>query len=105
MKPDSDWRHLEPQTDTVDVTFGDRHFLLRKGGILAAELLAAGVTTLRQTPVSGASRGAFCMMGACFDCLVEIEGVTVQACMTKVVPGLIARPASGSPRTLGSADD
>ena len=105
MKHDSDWRHLEPQTDFVDVTFGERQVLVRNGGILAAELLAAGVTTLRQTPVSGSTRGPFCMMGACFDCLVEIDGATVQACMTRVVPGLVVRPATGLLQTSKATDD
>ena len=58
------------------------------GDSVAAALLAAGVQSFRATPASGAPRGPFCMMGACFDCLVEIGGETVQACMTPVSPGL-----------------
>lgn len=35
------------------------------------------------------------MMGACFDCLVEIDGVTRQACMTEVAAGMtISRPGA-----------
>ncbi len=60
----------------------------QQGETIAAALLAAGYVTLRQTPVSGAARGAFCMMGACFDCLVQVDGETVQACMTLVQPGM-----------------
>jgi succinate dehydrogenase/fumarate reductase-like Fe-S protein len=41
------------------------------------------------TPVSGAPRGPFCMMGACFDCLIEVGGVTRQACMMQVSDGLV----------------
>ena len=33
------------------------------------------------------------MMGACFECLVEIDGVTVQACTVTVRPGLVVRRA------------
>jgi len=55
---------------------------------VAAALLAAGHTWFRQMPVSGRQRGPFCMMGACFDCLVEIDGITVQACVTTVTEGL-----------------
>lgn len=57
-------------------------------GNLAAALLAAGVMPFRKTPVSGAPRGPFCMMGACFDCLVEIEGFNRQACMVEVAGGM-----------------
>ena len=66
---------------------------LPEGANLAAALLAAGVGVFRHTPVSGAPRGPFCMMGACFDCLVEIDGVVRQACMIEVTEGLqITRP-------------
>lgn len=66
---------------------------LPDGANLAAALLAAGVHMFRHTPVSGAPRAPFCMMGACFDCLLEIDGVTRQACMLEVVEDMrIARP-------------
>ncbi|MFU1477288.1 (2Fe-2S)-binding protein [Roseovarius sp. C7] len=52
-----------------------------------------GSNRFRRTPVSGAPRGPFCMMGACFDCLVEIDGVARQACMVEVCAGLDIRPA------------
>ena len=63
------------------------------GANLAAALLAEGIGVFRHTPVSGAPRGPFCMMGACFDCLVEVAGTTRQACMIEVTEGLqITRP-------------
>jgi len=73
---------------TVEVEFDGETYALADGANLAAALLAAGVQGFRTTPVSGAPRAPFCMMGACFDCLVEIDGFTVQACMTTVKPGL-----------------
>ena len=57
-------------------------------GILERDLGEAGVMPFRLTPVSGAPGGPFCMMGACFDCLIEIEGTTRQACMVDVATGL-----------------
>jgi predicted molibdopterin-dependent oxidoreductase YjgC len=65
-----------------------RDLPLRKGANLAAELLAAGVMPFRHTPVSGAPRGPFCMMGACFDCLIEVDGTTRQACLMEVAAAL-----------------
>lgn len=62
---------------------------------LAASLLAAGIMSFRTTPVSGAPRGPFCMMGACFECLVKIDGVTRQACMEKVRDGMVIARAHG----------
>lgn len=70
------------------------------GANLAAALLSEGIVVFRHTPVSNAPRGPFCMMGACFDCLVEVAGVTRQACMIEVTEGLqITRP--GGPDAQG----
>jgi predicted molibdopterin-dependent oxidoreductase YjgC len=75
------------------VRFDGQDLLLTDGVNLAAALLEAGVIRFRQTPFSGAPRGPFCMMGACFDCLVLIDGVSRQACMTEVTEGMdIAMP-------------
>ncbi|MEX5728157.1 putative molibdopterin-dependent oxidoreductase YjgC [Rhodovulum iodosum] len=77
----------------VPVRFEGAPLDLPEGANLAAALLAAGVRVFRHTPVSGAPRAPFCMMGACFDCLVEIDGVVRQACMVEVTEGLeIFRP-------------
>ena len=62
--------------------------MLPLGENLAGALLVAGVMPFRHTPVSGAPRGPFCMMGACYDCLVLIDGMTLQACMLQVAEGM-----------------
>ncbi len=80
---------------TVRVTFDDDVLYLPEGENLAAALLVAGFGTFRETPVSGAPRGPFCMMGACFDCLVEIDGTTRQACLIPVTDGLEIRKPQG----------
>lgn len=61
----------------------------RAGDTVAAALLAAGVLAFRRTAVSGAPRGPFCMMGACFDCVVTIDGRRHrQSCLVPVVEGM-----------------
>ena len=87
MKTASPFLELESAT-RVDVTWESETLSLPDGTNLAAALLAAGVDVFRRTPVSGAPRAPFCMMGACFECLVEIDGVTRQACMLEVTEGL-----------------
>lgn len=92
MKTASPFLELETGP-RVEVLFDGAPLALPAGANLAAALLAAGVSVFRATPVSGAPRAPFCMMGACFDCLVEVGGVTRQACMMEVVEGLvIAKP-------------
>ncbi|MBN3751751.1 (2Fe-2S)-binding protein [Paraburkholderia sp. Tr-20389] len=66
---------------------------------VAAALLANGQMTCRTSAVSGAPRGPFCMMGVCFECLVEVDGVpNVQACMTRVAAGMRVRSMHGKAR-------
>ena len=92
MKTASPFLELE-SGPRVRVWLDEAPLDLPEGANLAAALLAAGVREFRNTPVSGAPRAPFCMMGACFDCLVDIDGVTRQACMLEVVEGMrIARP-------------
>jgi predicted molibdopterin-dependent oxidoreductase YjgC len=56
---------------------------------VAAAMLAAGHMISRKTPVSGAPRAPFCLMGACFECLVTIDGVgNRQGCMIAVRHGM-----------------
>lgn len=57
------------------------------GLLVAAALLRAGIRRLRKSP-TGLPRGAFCMMGVCQECLVEIDGVQRQACLVAVEPGM-----------------
>ncbi|MDO9636940.1 MAG: FAD-dependent oxidoreductase [Pseudotabrizicola sp.] len=68
-------------------TFDGQSIPLRPGQSLAAALTEAGLRSFRQT-AKGASRGIFCGMGVCQDCLVTIDGVpNRRACMTPAVAG------------------
>ncbi|TPJ71282.1 (2Fe-2S)-binding protein [Mesorhizobium sp. B2-7-1] len=72
----------------------------RSGDSVAAALLAAGVSPLRETPVDQSPRAPYCMMGVCFECLVEIDGrQNQQSCLTRACPGMIIKRQHGA-RTL-----
>lgn len=82
---------------TVAVEFDGRRLQVPANGSVAAALLASGVSRFRSTPVSGAPRAPYCMMGACFECLVEIDGVASrQACMVPVCAGMVVRSQEGA---------
>ncbi|MDX1718280.1 MAG: (2Fe-2S)-binding protein [Anderseniella sp.] len=81
--------------DTCEVVFNGRKLALPRHTNLAASLLAAGIMSFRKTQVSGSPRGPYCMMGACFDCLVKIDGETRQACMETVRDGLMIEQVHG----------
>ncbi len=71
------------------------------GETVAAALLAAGVASFRDEPVRGAPRAPYCMMGICFECLVEIDGnQNRQACLTDARAGMSVRRQRGARRGL-----
>jgi hypothetical protein len=74
---------------TVTVLVEDTEVTVPEGASAAAAMLLAGLVAMRETAVSGAPRGPLCLMGVCFDCLAEIDGVpNRQACMVPAVPGM-----------------
>jgi predicted molibdopterin-dependent oxidoreductase YjgC len=81
----------------VTITVEGRPLSCGAHDTVAAVLLARGFDACRSTPVSGSARGPYCMMGVCFDCLVEIDGVpNRQACMTPVRAGMSVRRQDGA---------
>ena len=61
----------------------------RDGDSVASAMLAAGIHVTRRTPVSGAPRGPWCMMGACFDCVAVVDGARgMRTCMVAAREGL-----------------
>lgn len=78
-------RFLETeQAPQVPVRLDGQALSLPEGANLAAALIAAGVQPLRHNPVSGAPRMPYCLMGACFECLVQVDGVSLRACTLQV---------------------
>ena len=81
---------------TVAVSIDGRPVLAHGGDTVAAALIGAGVLACRTSPVSGAPRAPYCMMGVCFDCLVTIDGVANrQACLVIVRDGMTIATGAG----------
>ena len=79
--------------ETVEV---DGQFVVVRAGItVAAALLDAGIRSLRKSP-TGLPRGAFCMMGVCQECLIEIDGRMQQACLVPVARNMRIVTGAGS---------
>ena len=77
------------QAPAVPVTVDGRPVMARVGDSVAAILLVAGHLECRTAPVGGEPRGAYCLMGACFECLVTIDGQpNRQGCLVPVAPGM-----------------
>jgi len=85
----------------IEILVEGRPVPAREGETLAVALLNAGVVPFRHTPVSGQPRAPMCLMGVCFDCLVEVNGSSnVQSCMVEVREGMQVRLPAGSRRMV-----
>ncbi|MEU0342476.1 (2Fe-2S)-binding protein [Streptomyces bobili] len=79
------------------VTFDGREIEVLPGRTVAAALWAAGVVAWRTTREEGRPRGVFCGIGACFDCLVTVDGRPgLRACLTPATPGADIRTQEGT---------
>jgi NADPH-dependent 2,4-dienoyl-CoA reductase/sulfur reductase-like enzyme len=63
-----------------------------EGETIAAALLASGIRAMRRTR-QGEGRGPYCGMGVCGECLVDVGGRHVRACLQKATPGQDVRTA------------
>jgi hypothetical protein len=83
---------LDGPAATVPVVLEGRTVRVPFGASAAAAVLVAGFHSIRETPVDGSERAPYCMMGICFDCLAEIDGVpNRQSCMVEARPGMQIR--------------
>jgi hypothetical protein len=89
-RPDS-----RPATIAVEVE--GRTVSVPEGASAAAAVLFAGLPSLRTTAVGGNERAPYCLMGVCFDCLAEVDGVpNRQSCMIAARPGMRIRRQRGA---------
>jgi predicted molibdopterin-dependent oxidoreductase YjgC len=87
----------DASTAAVNVVINGAAFSAPADCTAAAALLFAGAAYTRTTPVSGSPRAPYCMMGVCFECLVEIDGVpNQQACMVPIAEGMRINAQHGS---------
>jgi predicted molibdopterin-dependent oxidoreductase YjgC len=88
------FRHLSGSEarNTVTINIEGRDVAVPEGESVAAAVLAQDLDYTRTSPVSGAPRTPLCLMGACFECLMEIDGVrNRQACLVTVAEGMRIR--------------
>jgi len=94
-------RRPEAVGPTVTVTVEGTELHVPQGVSAAAAMLLAGLASVRETPVTGAKRSPYYLMGICFDCLAEIDGQpNRQSCMVTVAPGMAIRRQRGK-RSVG----
>ncbi len=90
------FKRLADPGKPVAITVDGKAVHASSGDTVAAALLSAGIGHCRTTPVTGAPRAPYCLMGVCFDCLVTIDGVgSRQACLVPVREGMTVETQQG----------
>ncbi len=85
-------------TPTVHITLDGRTLEVPAGISVAAAVLGhAHADHTCRHPVDGSARAPYCLMGVCFECLMEIDGEPdVQSCLVTVREGMnVKRQISG----------
>ncbi|MBO0662576.1 FAD-dependent oxidoreductase [Jiella sp. MQZ9-1] len=77
-------------------SFDGRPLKALPGETIAAALAANGIAAIRRFDVGGSEdeswRGLYCGMGACYDCVLTVDGRAGQrACLTKITGGEVVR--------------
>lgn len=104
MTIDSKFRRIiDPIVNPVALNVEGQKITAYEGDSVAVALLSSGVGFARETPVTGTKRAPYCMMGVCFDCLVEIDGIpNQQGCMITVKDGMrISRQLGARDKEVG----
>lgn len=73
----------------INFTFEGKKISAKEGDTIAIALCANNILTNRKTINSNTSRGSFCHMGVCYECLVTVNKKTsVQACKCIIAEGM-----------------
>ncbi len=85
--------------EQFEISFDGSPLAVLPGQTIAAALIASGRTAWRTTRGEGRPRGLFCGIGACFDCLVTVNGTrSLRACLVPAAPGDVVRTERGVER-------
>jgi len=91
------FKRLHEAEATVTVQIDGEPYEVPEGESVAAAILNAGLMPYRWSVVSKSPRAPYCMIGNCFECLVEIDGrPNQQGCLAPVREGMRIRRQRGA---------
>jgi predicted molibdopterin-dependent oxidoreductase YjgC len=94
-----------PEQPTITFSCDGKALTARRGDMIAAALLANGISAFRKTGRFHQPRGIFCGIGQCNDCVMIVDGVpNVRTCVTPVREGMAVRTQDG-PGEFGQSHD
>ena len=83
------WSEGQGSKGTVTVNFDGASLTVPAGITVAAALLGHDDGHFCRSAAAGEERAPYCLMGVCFECLVEIDGLkNRQACLEPVYEGM-----------------
>ena len=86
------FRKLHNNSETIKIWFEGSSLDVFEGQTVAAALLSEGYLFFRKSVISGQPRAPYCMMGVCYECMLEIDGQSSQqACLIPVREGMKIR--------------
>ena len=86
------FRKLHKNLETIKILFEGSSLDVSVGQTVAAALLSEGHLFFRNSVISGQARTPYCMMGVCYECMLEIDGqLSQQACLIPVREGMKIR--------------
>jgi predicted molibdopterin-dependent oxidoreductase YjgC len=86
------FRKLHKNSETIKILFEGSSLNAVEGQTVAAALLSEGHLFFRNSVISGQPRAPYCMMGVCYECMLEIDGQSSQqACLIPVREGMKIR--------------
>lgn len=79
----------DPERSSLTIDIDGVPAMAEPGETVAAVLLRQTEAWSRLTPITRSKRAPYCMMGVCFDCLAEVDGVaSIQTCLKPVCDGM-----------------
>lgn len=80
----------QPDGVRVRIVVNGREVEAVPGQSVWSAMALDGQTVTRHAALSGEMRSAYCAMGVCFECMVEIDGLpNQQACLRQVAEGMV----------------
>ena len=87
----------ESSFETVTIYCNGEAILAKKDEPIASALLAHGIKVCRHTAKKHESRGVFCGIGQCTDCVMEVDGrINTRTCVTLVAEGMVVNTQEGN---------
>lgn len=76
----------------ISVIVNGEMMTAREGEVVATLLFVAGTREWKRSP-AGKTRGLYCGIGLCFECLADVGGSQERACITPVRDGMVITTA------------